>query len=721
MGLLDNLARLTGATNSDQMGQAVEDLVSDAIMRRRPHERRWYDNNFFDDGYHFRIISRKTGRVIDTANKTTGYVERAIPRASRQIRGVTNLLFAAEPYPVVYPTRIIKDQFIGQDGVFNQEAYDAAVEKAKYTARMRGVWLSNEWKDEQELDVKLIDAVLKAAKNSVAWIQVYSNTKKQKIITDVYDAFDVICFGEYDDEQKLPFITKGIPKDIDELKNSSMFSEERTSKLTADNKYATSEIKDAYMRSRFGSKTEKEKASTVILKETFIKEYLSRDNWEQAVKLGGDTGAMEGKSLGDMVMRQVFSAGGVTLDDSYIDYDEYPLVPIRFEPGPLYQVPFIERFIPQNKSLDVIVTRLEKFVNSMVVGVYQKRKGENFQVSNFPGGQVMEYETNPLAQMPITNPGSTPFNVIQLMDKYIEEQGASTSALAQIPSGVKANSAIENIKQSEYANLKIPTLMLKQSIKRISERMIERADKDFLQPVEVSYAQDGEPEYFDVIGTRGMELSEKVGKKLPSGIIPLDRNVKLRIEIEPGLGLTMEGKKEAMKSIITDLMLMYDKGFVAPEALQQALKKYLEAFGYGSTAEFMEAMEKGVTAGQMTENQLKQIQIAVLQVLKDAAVVGPKADEKLVTASKLGTLESLKDAGLIDKINEGGQPDGITTQEEIDDMVKIYKDSPPDIRRQIEEKLGLTASNTEEISPSQAATAVKVKTALEQKETNGQK
>ena len=90
-------------------------------------------------------------------------------------------------------------------------------------------------------------------------------------------------------------------------------------------------------------------------------------------------------------MRHVFSGGGITLRDEYIDYDKYPFAEFRYEPGLLYQTPFIERFIPQNKSIDVVVTRLEKFINAMVVGVYQKRKGENFQISNFPGGQVMEY------------------------------------------------------------------------------------------------------------------------------------------------------------------------------------------------------------------------------------------------------------------------------------------------------------------------------------------
>lgn len=183
-------------------------------------------------------------------------------------------------------------------------------------------------------------------------------------------------------------------------------------------------------------------------------------------KLGEANGAMEGKSKGDVIMRHPFSVAGVTLLDEYIDYDCYPLVPIRYEPGLLYQVPFIERFIPQNKSLDIIVTRLEKWINAMVVGVYQMRKGENFQVSNFPGGQKIEYETTPPTQMQVASVGNTPFNVIELLNRYIDEQGATTAGGINVPNGVKSGVAIESVKATEYANLKISTLMLKNQLKK---------------------------------------------------------------------------------------------------------------------------------------------------------------------------------------------------------------------------------------------------------------
>jgi hypothetical protein len=703
MGVFSNLARQFSSTNSQGIGMAVEDLVSQAVTQRRGHERRWYDNNFFDDGYHFRVISKKTGRVVDHVNRGSGYVERAIPRASRQIRGVTNLLFAAEPYPVVYPERISEADY---PKVLNSQTqkeepgpeYKAAMERAKDVARKRGMWLSNEWEEQQDLPIKLIDALLLAAKNSISWIQVYSDPDKQRLCTEVFDAFDVIVFGDRRETKDLPFMTKVKPMDFKEVMSNPMFDPKMLATLSPDNKYATSEIKDAYMTARFGSKQTTKDQSTLLVKESFLKEVLTEDNWAQAVKLGEANGAMEGKSKGDMIMRHPFSAGGVTLLDEYVDYDEYPLVPVRFEPGPLYQVPFIERFIPQNKSLDIIVTRLEKWVNAMIVGVYQKRKGENFQVSNFPGGQVVEYETTPLTQMQNGTVGNTPFSVVELLNKFIDEQGATTSTLASLPSGVKSGVAIESVKTAEYANLKIPIMMLKNSIKHIAERMLERAHKDILEPQEYSTIEDGEPQYFDVIGKKGYDLSQKVGKELPEDVTVIDKKVKVRIEIEPGLGLTMEGKRQAMQEII-NYMLELNKvnpDFVNPEALKQVIKRFLETFGYGSTQEFMEAMDDASNQG-VSDGAIEKMKIAVLEALQEAEEVGPKASEKRVMESQMGAMTALKDTGVAAMANKPEKEESL-----MDKMSISFKDLSFDAQKQFLAQYGIQIN---EPTPAAADTA----------------
>ena len=76
----------TSHLQSNQMGQVVDDMMTAAKDSRRSYERRWYDNNFFDDGFHFRYLSRSQNKIIDLSERQTIYNPiRAIPKASRQI------------------------------------------------------------------------------------------------------------------------------------------------------------------------------------------------------------------------------------------------------------------------------------------------------------------------------------------------------------------------------------------------------------------------------------------------------------------------------------------------------------------------------------------------------------------------------------------------------------------------------------------------------------
>lgn len=697
------LNRALSFLTTDKIGMALQETTNQMLLQRRRHERKWYENNWFDDGYHFRTISKKTGRIIDHVTGYGGGVERAIPRASRQIRGVGNLLFAAEPFPVVYPERISTSQFTNQLGQVNQQAYKAALDKAKLEARRQGIWLTTEWEDVQELDIKTISVLLKAAKNSIAYVQIYSDTQKQKICSEVFDAFDLVLDGDKEDLEQCPLIDKSRSRQLTEILSDPMYEKAQLNKLSPDNRYATSEIKQAYMSARYGAKSDDPKQGSIMEHETFKKEYLSDDNWQYAVKKGSDTGAMEGKSKGDEIMRHTFWAGGVTLHDEYVDYDCYPYAEFRYEPGALYQKPFIENFIPQNKSTDIIMTRLERWINSMIVGVYQKRKGENYQVSNFAGGQMIEYEGVPLSQMNQSSVGATPFNVLSILDKYTEEQGAATSALGQVQPGVKSGVAIESLKATEYANLKFPTKMLKRFVKKVATLMLERAHKDYLEPMEVEYINDSEPDYFDVIGRRGLELSEKVGKELPADITVLDKKRKVRIEIEPGLGFTMQGQREAMTQIIEFLTKFTELGVLPKEALNIAIKKFMETFGFGNTQEFMEAVEQGMTDADIDEAQIEKIKLAVAETLQETGAVGPDADQKLVDSTKLGTVEAMKDLGITDNLKKKEEP----IQDKVAESLK-YADAPPDIRRQIELRAGLQPSSQEKVAPVQADTLQKL-------------
>src|SRR3989304_337278 len=137
----------TNRVISPEMGQAVEEMVTAAKSTRRGFERRWYDNNFFDDGYHFRYLSRQTNKIVDLSERANLYYPmRAIPKASKQIRGVTNLLMSNQFSPVIYPKRVIKQNY-SSDGEYQQ-----AQQLAKLIAQKTGNWVQDEWKRQEIID-----------------------------------------------------------------------------------------------------------------------------------------------------------------------------------------------------------------------------------------------------------------------------------------------------------------------------------------------------------------------------------------------------------------------------------------------------------------------------------------------------------------------------------------------------------------------------------------
>lgn len=683
---------------SREIGKKIEDMVYQALMRRRSWERRWFNTNWFDDGLHFRVVSKKTGQIIDHANRYEGFIERAIPRASKQIRGIGALLLTPQYYPTVYPERITQEDFrLKPTGKIDQQGYQQALEKAKENARLQGIFLQRTWEDELELELKLMDMILLSLKNGISYMQIYTDPYTKRVKGDVLDAFDVILYGDLRELEEVPFITKARPVDFNELATDEKFPEENRKLLSPDNLYATSEIKEAYMRSRYGSKLNAMGLNTIILKESYIKEWLSDDNWEQAKKLGEKTGAMEGKSKGDMIMRHPFSAGGVTLDDEYIDCDTYPFAELRMESGMLYQVPVMERFIPLNKTQDVVVTRIEKWINTMVAGIWAKRKGENFHLANIAGGMIAEYEGTPPEQIAIGNVGATPFQFLEYTDKLIEEQGISSTNISQLPNNI-ANNTIENIQQQEYTNLKFATARLKHCVTRVGELILERADKDYIKPVEISYKEDKDVKYFSVIGTQGKKTHAKIGKSLPHDIVTLNRKLKIRIEADSGFGLTQDGRRQALDVLMKNMIALYKEGFVGPQAMSLLVKRFVEEYGYGSTEEFMEALENGVTQGQMSQDQIQQMKIAMIQVLKDTNM------------TQAGVQQVLKDSGLIGEAEKEGKPEAT-----LGPLINLYKTSPPDIRRQIEQLLGLTPSQDEPVTLDQAKSAKELHSVVKSK------
>lgn len=685
----DFSVNFTQKIETKSIAMAIDAVMNSYEMNRRKFERSWYDNNFFDDGYHFRYVSRETGKIVDMSNsKNFNAPQRAIPKASRQIRGIANLLMGPEYTPVIYPSKVSRINF-GQTA-----EYEEAVKESINVAKRTGQWVSKEF-DRQEMLDKVMLMLILSAKHGVSYMQIWPDSVEEKIRTQIFDAFDIYLKGDLTEIYDSPSIVKTSQTLISQIKANEEFDEHQLELISPDNKYASSEIKQAYMTSRYGFERATDFNSTLILKEAFIKEYIDEENTERIKTQDNADQILDMRKKGDVVIRHVFTAGGVWLKDEYLDIAEYPFIDFRYEPGPIYQVPMIERFIPANKSLDVLASRIEQYANTMTAGIWSVRAGEDFAISNIPGGQKVTYKNVPPQQIPLAPIPAYLFNFMDFLEKNIEEQGASTSALGNIPNGVKSGVAIESVKSIEYANLKIPSMMLKKTMKRIAQRLID-IGSSYVSPQTVYYMNKGKPDYFEILGEKGIEKRKKIGLPIPTNIIEIKGDYYVDIEVESGLGFTQEGKKQTAQQIITFMLQMSEQGLITQDSIKVVLRRLLDTYQFGATEEFMEALDSGTQASPLTEEQLNAIKIAVLEAMKDSGLVGEEADQKLVDSTKIGTVEALKDTGMLDQMKK-------PEEEKKPSMSISYKDLPATGKVQLAQQAGIQLSpeETEVEAPSE--------------------
>lgn len=682
----------TSDVEKDNIGQAVEDMKMTAKNRRRIFERRWYDNNFFDDGFHFRYLSRSSNKIVDLSERATIYTpQRSIPKTSRQIRGVANLLMSSDPTPTVYPEALAPKASFD-----SPESYEMALKATKEIAQKRGWWLLNEWKTPDESEETILDKLalilLLTFKHGISYLKVWPDAHDEKINSSVRDAFDLYTLGNYTSIYHVPFIIDSTPQLIAEIKANPIFDQEQLKKISPDNRKASSEIKEAYMQARYGRDTTSDQSATLILNECFIKEYVNENNFKRIqAQEDGDKilKKVRGKSddvMGKPIIRHVFTAGSVWLYDQYTSLSKYPYIDYRMEPGPLYQVPLIERFMPANKSLDSIVSRVERYTHTMVTGSWLKRRGENFKLNNIAGGQVIEYDATPPVQNQIAPIPPFVYEFISLLTNFIEEQGVSTTTLGKIPAGVKAHSAIESLKESEYANLIIATRRFTSMIKKVARTYFEIADEHYVDPHPVTQKVKGDVFNFSVIGEGALKARRALKVETPDGVVSLSKNTVVDIEIEKGMAYTKEGQKATMQEVMSTMIQGVQVGAIPPAALQSVYQKYLETYQFGATEQFMEDLDEALKGGTpMNDQQMQQMKIAVLSALKDAGEVGQEASQRRIMENKVGVLEALHQSGLAKSMSSPPPP--------VKESVSInYKDAPEPIKRQMESKAGFEPS-----------------------------
>jgi hypothetical protein len=387
--------------------------------------------------------------------------------------------------------------------------------------------------------------------------------------------------------------------------------------MVQDNLLAESRIKDAYLRQRFGTSLNAANTGTVIINEAYVKEALSEANYEIIKKQQDADIILAGKRMGQPIIRQlVCTQLGKTLYDHYTSLSIYPYADFRLEPGYMYQVSQIERFIPANKSLDAVMSRLEGFVHTMVTGIWAKKKGEGFKITNQYGGQIVEYDNQPPQAIPSAAFPNQVFNFISLLNGFIEEQGLTMNTLAQVPTGVKAFKAIESLKQSELNNLQIPLNQLHKTVKRIAQIYLEYGDEYFSRPHEVPQENKDDYDYYDVIGNRALKARESLGMDT-SNLVPIKKDAKIKIEVDNNAAYTEEGKRTQLLDLMNTLSPLFQQQILPPDVLKLMAQELLDSFKVGSLQEVLESLDTIQPQASFTDQDISKVKLGVLQVMND--------------------------------------------------------------------------------------------------------
>ena len=130
------------------------------------------------------------------------------------------------------------------------------------------------------------------------------------------------------------------------------------------------------------------------------------------------------------------------------------------------------------------------------------------------------------------------------------------------------------------------------------------------------------------------------------------------------------------------MIKLSELNLVSPDALKLIMKKFIEIYQLGSTSEFMEAMDKPQESA--TDLDMQKMKIAMAEVIQDIGLTGPKASEDHITESKIGTIEALKDADMLDKKEE-------VTQKEPSKSIS-FKDLPAEGKAQLAQQAGIQLS-----------------------------
>lgn len=268
--LIDRVAKTFGLTTQEENDN--KKLASDAVYMwkadaraRRTVELEWWRNDNFIRGENF-VFNKNTSTLEQRKLKDKIFVN----KARQQVRGVVSYINKEHPFIAIQP------------GVQSDSAYS----NAKNMQHMCTCWYDRLEMNKTNKKVTKSGARIGLGWSKILWdpsakVDVKPNGGVSQVTGEVtydycdpYDVYPDPRMTSWDDCRR---ITHVLPRTIGELRGNPKFPKERVDQVAADDKLASSELKESVLMRGTGLINESESINpdlrTTLLLEQYIKEY----------------------------------------------------------------------------------------------------------------------------------------------------------------------------------------------------------------------------------------------------------------------------------------------------------------------------------------------------------------------------------------------------------------------------------------------------------------
>lgn len=571
-------------TDEIAMVKKVEDLYRAAYESVKNYHRDWYVNDRFIRGDHY-IIFNKTLNTIQTLPVSEGEIRRTINKTRVQVRAVKNFITRSDPTWEVIP--------MGTDNTAMDEARKGGIVLRYYQNRLN---LQQITRSVVTYGVKYSFGIYAIDTEDV------DGDGVEDVIIRADDPFDYVLDPSATqlDLSDCRYYIKAIKRPLTAIKNSKLYNKEdnpykkNLDSLKPDDKYASAEYKDIQLKKQYHQvtgETGDDDLKTILIYELWLKH---TDN--------------DGKTKIKVITKAGNGEAGRIIRSEDTDLKHFPIILYapEVDPGKIYSEPWVKDIISLNKSLDRTISHIESYNKRMLIGRYLMKKGSKVSRITDKHGEFISYEGNVAPSQQRLEPlPSTPFNLVDLMERFIEDiGGVHESSLGRLPGSAQSGRSIEALQAADAANLAEATKNLEKVYSQIGERIFEILSVKQIVSKTIRLVEGDKTQEVTFIG--------KNVENPPSNAMKID-NFKVKVQIVPGLAYTEEGKREL-------LFKLAELKVVDPQFVLEQLKT-------SSIGEIIERMQKQQDKEFVKEGLLREVSVSSKQGMAPGQGVAQNAIE----------------------------------------------------------------------------------------------